>query len=246
MRNIKLVLMYEGTRYFGFASQREVPTIVGELKRSLKELFGSEMAVIGASRTDRGVHALGQVVNFKCDLKIEAGEFLGALNYSLPKDIRILKSEDADDGFHARFSARSKEYCYSVFVGREIPFNLKNYALHVRQEVDLSDMRKAADGLVGEHDFSSFSQGVCNNPTRRIDSIAIDERPHIFGKLLEFSFRGNGFLYKMIRSMVGTLIEVGLKKRDPDKMREILEACDRRRAGKTAPAQGLCLVRVKY
>ena len=112
--------------------------------------------------------------------------------------------------------------------------------------MDLKDMRTAAMDLIGEQDFSSFAQGVFKNPVRRIDSIVLTEKPHSFGKLLEISFRGNGFLYKMIRSMVGTLVEVGLKKRQPEEIRGILKACDRRCAGKTAPAHGLCLVDVEY
>jgi len=241
-----LVLMYEGAGYFGFADQRDVPTVEGCLKRSLKKLLNEDVPIIGASRTDRGVHALGQVISFKAGPKIEIGDFPGALNFLLPADIRVLSSEEVLDDFHARFSARGKEYCYSVFVGREIPFNLRNYAHHARRELDLPAMEKAAMHLIGEHDFSSFAQEIAGSPIRRIDAIDIIENAHKMGKFLEFRFRGNGFLYKMIRTIMGTLIEVGLNKKSPDKINEILKACDRKCAGVTAPPHGLCLIGVNY
>ena len=246
MKNIKLVLMYEGTGYFGFASQRDVPTVEGCLKRSLKNLYSGDVPVVGASRTDRGVHALGQVVSFKVGPKIETGDFPGALNFLLPADIRILSSEEVTCDFHARFSARGKEYCYSVFVGREIPFNLRNYAHHVRRELDVPAVNCAASHLIGEHDFTSFAQEIIGCPTRRIESIKVSEKVETMGCLLEFHFRGNGFLYKMVRTIMGTLIEVGHGKKKPDEVYEILKARDRKRAGVTAPPHGLCLIGVNY
>ena len=246
MKNVRLVLMYEGTRYFGFAEQADVPTVSGEIKRSLKSLLQEEVSIIGASRTDRGVHALGQVVNFMTGSKIRTESFSGALNFYLPGDIRVLKAEEVPDDFHSRFMARGKEYCYSIFMGGQIPFNLRRFAYHSHRDLEIERMRDAAARLVGEHDFSSFAQEIIGRPIRRISSIEITEKPAIMGRFLEFRFIGNGFLYKMIRAIMGTLIETGLNKRTPDEVEEILKARDRKRAGVTAPAHGLCLVGVNY
>ncbi|MFA4966746.1 MAG: tRNA pseudouridine(38-40) synthase TruA [Candidatus Margulisiibacteriota bacterium] len=246
MSNIRLVLMYDGAGYFGFAEQKEVPTVSGELKRSLKKLLGEEIPIIGASRTDRGVHALGQVVSFKSGSRLSANDYKGALNFLLPSDIRVLKAEEVGEEFHARFSARGKEYCYSIFEGRDLPFNLRNFSLHVRGGLDAAAMRKAADYLLGEHDFTSFAQEIIGSPIRRIDAIDIVEKNDPMGRVLEFRFRGNSFLYKMIRAIMGTLIEAGRGKKGPDEINEILKARDRKRAGATASPHGLCLIRVIY
>jgi tRNA pseudouridine38-40 synthase len=238
--------MYEGTGYFGFAKQSDVPTVEGEITRSLKSLCSEEIRVFGASRTDRGVHALGQVASFKTEGKIKTADFTNALNFFLPSDIRILSSEDVPDGFHARFSARGKEYVYSVFIGREVPFYLRKYALHLRRGIDIPAIEAAAAHLIGEHDFSSFAQEIKGSPTRKIESIKIFEKSEKLGCLLEFHFRGNSFLYKMIRTIMGTLLEVGAGKKTPAEVFEILKARDRKRAGATAPPQGLCLIGVNY
>ncbi|KAF0134258.1 MAG: tRNA pseudouridine38-40 synthase [Candidatus Saganbacteria bacterium] len=246
MKNVKLVIMYDGTSYFGFAEQKNAKTVMGEIRRSLKKLLGEEVKVNGASRTDRGVHAIGQVVNFKCASRMGAGEFLNALNFYLPKDIRVLDSEEIDDSFHARFSAKNKEYCYSVFEGKEIPYFLRSFALHVKRKLDVPLMKLAAGKLTGEHDFSSFAQEIKGSPVRVIESIEIEEKPQFVGRLLELKFKGNGFLYKMVRALSGTLVDAGLKKIKPNDVAEILEARDRKRAGKTLPGHGLCLVKVNY
>ena len=246
MNNIRLVLMYDGSGYFGFAEQKEVLTVSGELKRSLKELVGEEVPLVGASRTDRGVHALGQVINFKSGARLSPGDYFGALNFLLPPDIRVLKAEEVSSDFHARFSAKGKEYRYSIFEGREVPFNLRDFSLHVRGDLNVGAMKEAAAYLVGEHDFTSFAQEINGSPIRRIDSVEIAEKSDPMGRVLEFDFKGNSFLYKMIRAIMGTLLEVGREKSGPEKVDEILKAGDRRRAGATALPHGLCLMKVIY
>jgi len=246
VRNIRLVLMYDGGNYFGFASQDGVPTVAGELKRSLKELFGGDIPVIGASRTDRGVHALGQVVNFQCPAGITAEKIASAVNFYLPRDIRVLLAEEAAPDFHARFMAKGKEYRYRVFEGEQVPYDHRLYALHVRRPLNEAAMREGAKYLVGEHDFTSFAQELTGDPVRTIHSIEIREAAHQMGRFLDFHFRGNGFLYKMIRTTAGTLLEVGSGKREPSEVDEVLKARDRRRAGVTALPQGLCLLKVEY
>ena len=212
----------------------------------MKSLCSHEVRIFGASRTDRGVHALGQVVNFIAEGKIKTADFIGALNFFLPSDIRVLSSEEAPDDFNARFSARGKDYTYSVFIGREVPFNLRKYALHLRREIDIPAIEAAAAQLIGEHDFSSFAQEIKGSPIRKIESIRVFKKAEKMGCLLEFHFRGNSFLYKMIRTIMGTLLDVGRGRKTPDEVFEILKARDRKRAGATAPPHGLCLIGVNY
>lgn len=245
-RNIRLILMYDGTNYFGFAGQMGVPTVSGELARALKELFDDDLPVIGASRTDRGVHAIGQVVNFKCGPKIRTDEIGRALNFYLPEDIRVLSADETDQAFHARFSAKGKEYRYRVFEGAQVPFDRRFYALHLKRAIDLAAIKEARRYLLGEHDFTSFAQELTGSAIRRIDSIEIEESAHSLGRFLDFHFRGSGFLYKMIRTIMGTLIDVGLGKKRAGEVEEILKARDRKRAGMTVLPHGLCLMKVEY
>jgi tRNA pseudouridine38-40 synthase len=247
VRNIKLTVAYEGTAYHGFQKQggTGLPTVQEELERCLSTLAGKKVQVIGASRTDAGVHARGQVVNFNAyGWNIPTGRIPLALNGVLPGDIVVLNSEDVPEDFHARFSAVSKEYRYSIHNSRLPDPFLKRYSYFFPRPLDIEDIRAGANYLKGKHDFSAFrAEGApLKSTVRTVYDIRIEYR----GNLLELFFRGDGFLHNMIRIIVGTLIEVGLKKYPPQAIPRILAGGDRAGAGPTAPPRGLCLMAVYY
>ncbi len=248
LRNIKLTIAYDGTNYHGFQEQRStgLVTIQEVLEKCLRRLAGREIRVTGAGRTDAGVHARGQVVNFDAaGWNIPAERIVLALNGMLPRDIAALEAEEVGPEFHARYSALAKTYRYTIYNSRiPSPF-WRLYSHFVPRPLDVEAMEKAAQKLVGTHDFASFQAAgsPIKNTVRTLFSADVCRE----GKeLIHLTFRGNGFLYNMVRIMVGTLIEVGLGKRDPDDMEAILAARDRTRAGPTAPPEGLCLERVEY
>lgn len=247
MRNIKLTIAYDGTAYHGYQEQRGtgLPTIQAEIEKRLSDLAGKNVQVIGAGRTDAGVHARGQVVNFDAGgWNIPTSRIPLALNGVLPGDIAVLAAEDAPDDFHARFSARCKEYVYSLHNSRLPDPFLRRYCLFFPRALDLGAMREAAGHLVGRKDFAAFkAEGTpVKSTVRTIYQISIEGR----GEVIELSFRGDGFLHHMVRIISGTLLEVGLKKYPPEEVASILASADRTRAGPTAPPEGLCLVRVYY
>ncbi len=247
MKNIKLTVAYDGTNYHGFQEQKGtgLDTIQEVLEKALYKLTEREIKIIGAGRTDAGVHARGQVVNFKCDdWRIPLAKTPLVLNSLLLNDIAVLKAELVPLDFHARFSAISKTYCYRVYNERILdPFEAR-YTLHEPRKLDMQAINEACRYLIGEHDFKSFkSQGTPVKTTiRKLTQARADKE----GKLVKFIFSANGFLYNMVRIMVGTLIQVGLLKIKPEALRDILEAKDRTKAGPTAPPQGLFLERVEY
>jgi tRNA pseudouridine38-40 synthase len=244
MRNIKLTIEYDGTGYHGWQVQPNVRTIQGVLEGKLEQITGERVRLIASSRTDAGVHALGQVANFKTHSSLDARSFLRALNSLLPEDIRVKEVEGVDESFHARFRAKGKIYEYRIFNG-ELPTPFyRHFSWFVPGKLDLTRMREAAMKLVGRHDFSSFCSSGSDHatPIREIYGIKVERR----GELIVIWIEANAFLKQMIRNIVGTLVDVGKRKLTPSQFGRIFEARDRRRASIAAPARGLFLVRVNY
>ena len=253
MRNIKLNLQYDGTNFCGYEIQPGKRTVRSEIEKALYKLFKRKIGLVSASRTDAGVHALGQVVNFKLRNPIPLSNIPKALNSVLPEDIRAIKAEEVGKKFNARFAAKKKEYEYLICNGEGLPPQFRNLVWQVKPKLNLSRMRKAAKLLVGKHDFSSFcaAGGDDKNFIRTLFEVEIQKRDITIWDSCKLSvvsckFKGNGFLYKMVRNMVGTLVEVGLGRFEPSDVKRILDAKDRCLAGRTAPPQGLCLVKISY
>lgn len=244
MRNVRLVVQYDGTRYAGFQVQPDSPTIQSALQAALTSLLGQETTVVGASRTDAGVHAYGQVVTFTTENVIPAARVVKALNDLLPADIACVAAEDVAPEFHPQYAARRKRYVYRL-LNRELPSPfLGRYAWHVEQPLEVAAMRAAGQHLVGEHDFAAFCAAGGSAKTTVREVFALDLAQE--GEIIETSIEGNGFLYMMVRIIMGTLVEVGQGRRSPEQVAAILASRDRRRAGSTAPPHGLCLRRIDY
>ncbi len=244
MRNIQLTLEYEGTRYLGWQRQPQGMTIQQALEEAIEQTTGVMSRVTGASRTDAGVHARGQVANFRTDSALPVERLQGALNALLPRDIVVLSAEDVAEDFDARFSARSKLYHYTVWNDRVRPALERNLCWHLRWPLDLQPMQEAARLLIGRHDFAAFqSANAQSETTARTVLYAAWERA---GSKLTFAVEADGFLYKMVRAIVGTLVDVGRGRKSVEDFGETLDSRHRRRAGRTAPPQGLCLMAVRY
>lgn len=244
MKRIKLTIAYDGTNYCGWQIQPNGITIEEILNKAISKMTGEEILVIGASRTDSGVHAMGNVAVFDTETTIPAEKIAVALNQKLPDDIVITKSEEVPLDFHPRYCNCSKTYEYHI-INTRIPIPTKRLTNYfVSYVLDIDKMRQAASYLVGEHDFVSF----CNvrtdveNTVRTITALDILTN----GNEITIRITGNGFLYNMVRIIVGTLIRVGRGFYEPEKVKEILDAKDRKAAGVTAPAHGLMLVEIKY
>ncbi len=244
MRNLKCTVAYDGTNYHGFQKQENAITVQEVIETSLEKLIKKEVEIIGASRTDSGVHAEGQVFNCKLKTSIPTEKFALALNTRLPDDIVIIKANDVNYDFHARYSSKDKIYRYQIYNDQFLSPFLRNYTYHIYNKLDLKAMKKGASYLVGKHDFTSFRAVGCNAkvPIRTIYYIDIDS----VDKLISLRIKGSGFLYNMVRIIVGTLIKVGLKRINPTEVKEILLAKDRRLAGPTAFAGGLILEKIIY
>ncbi len=244
-RNLKLVLAYDGTDYHGSQIQAGVPTIQGVLEEALERILGQKTRIHASGRTDAGVHALGQVVHFKAATTVSAEEIMVRLNDLLPGDIRVLSAKQMPLSFHSRYDAVGKFYRYMILNSR-IQGRYKAKSAYVfSAELDLEKMRKAASHLIGTHDFSAFGVNPgreVSNPTRTIKRLDL----HREGYYISIEVEADGFLYKMVRSIVGTLINVGRGKTGPEEIPAIIESRDRCRAGPTAPPHGLCLVEVEY
>ena len=245
MRNIRLLIQYEGTRYQGWQRQEASEnTIQGRLERLLGQMCQETIELSGSGRTDAGVHARGQVANFRTNSRMTEEEMLHYINSYLPQDIAVLEVKEASERFHSRLNAVGKCYHYQVW-NSEIPnVFLRRTALEVTKPLDVEAMRKAASYLLGEHDFQTFTSARKSKKStvRRIDNIEIRQE----GELLTFSFQGNGFLYHMVRILMGTLLEVGEGKRTPQSVPDILTSGKRENAGALVPAKGLCLEEVYY
>ena len=244
MKRIKLTIAYDGTNYCGWQIQPNGITIEEVLNKALSKMTGEEIFVIGASRTDSGVHAMGNVAVFDTETTIPAEKIAVALNQRLPEDIVITKSEEVPLDFHPRYCDCSKTYEYHI-INTRIPVPTKRLTNYfVSYVLDIEKMRQAASYLIGEHDFVSF----CNvrtdveNTVRTITALDLIEN----GDEITIRITGNGFLYNMVRIIVGTLIRVGRGFYEPERVKEILEAKDRKAAGVTAPAHGLFLMEINY
>lgn len=244
MKRVKLVVAYDGTNYHGWQVQDNGITIEEVLNRTLSELVQEDIKVIGASRTDAGVHACGNVAVFDTESRIPGDKFSFALNQRLPEDIRIQESCEVDADFHPRYADTVKTYEYNILNRRfELP-SKRLYAAFCYYPMDIERMNQAAAYLVGEHDFKSFCSAGARVQTtvRTIYAVNVtkdDDMVHI-------RITGNGFLYNMVRIIAGTLMQVGTGLMEPEQVKEILEARDRSKAGPTAVAKGLTLVEIRY
>jgi tRNA pseudouridine38-40 synthase len=244
-RNLKLTLEYDGTDFSGWQVQPETRTVQGELEDALADLTGERTRVTGAGRTDAGVHALGQVASVATSLGLPAERIGHALNARMGRDVRIVRAEDVPESFHARFDAVSRSYFY--FIGKAESAVWRRNRWFVRASLDQEAMREAMGILVGEHDFSSFCL-VGSEPDHhrcRVAGISLECEVD-FGDILVVRITANRFLRGMVRSLVGTLVEVGRGKTSPSEFERILEARDRGAAGPTAPPHGLYLKEVRY
>lgn len=244
-QNYKMTIAYDGTRYYGWEHQPNTDlTIQGKLENVLSRMVGKSVEVIGAGRTDAGVHARAMVANVFLDTDLTEKEILDYMNRYLPEDICICDIKKAGERFHSRYNALGKTYRYTCYVGAVKPVFDRKYVYVPEERPDVEKMRMAAEFLLGEHDFASF----CSNPkmkkstVRKVDRIEICQK----GDYLTFTYHGSGFLQHMVRILTGTLLETGFGKRSPKSMKELIEAKSRALAGFTAPAQGLCLMEVDY
>lgn len=243
-KNYKLIIGYDGSRYFGWEHQPKKETIQGKLEDVLNHLSAVPVEIIGAGRTDGGVHARGMVANVFLDVELSPEELRDYMNRYLPDDIMIREVREASGRFHARYNATGKTYCYTCFDGETKPLFDRKYVWTLDKRLQIEKMQQAAQYLIGKHDFCSF----CKNPQKKKSTVRIIDRIEIIrkGDYVSMSFHGNGFLRNMVRILTGTLVDVGLEKIEPEKVREILEGKNRLLASETAPAQGLCLMEVDY
>ena len=244
-KNYKLKISYDGSRYFGWEHQPDRETIQGKIETVLARMGDKDMVdVIGAGRTDAGVHARAMIANVHLDTQMSPEEIRDYANRYLPDDIAILEVREAADRFHARYKAVGKTYQYTCFDGPVKPVFDRKYYTPLDQELDVEAMQEAAHFLEGKHDYKSFcgNSRMKKSTVRIVDTITVRRRKGY----VYLTFHGTGFLQNMVRIMSGTLIEVGLGRKRPEEVGEILEACDRKVAGPTAPAKGLCLLKVDY
>ncbi len=244
MKRIMLIVAYDGTRYHGWQVQQNGETIEGVLNRCLSDLLQEDIEVIGASRTDSGVHALGNVAVFDTQTRIPAEKIAYALNARLPEDIRIQESKEVDSQFHPRHCDSRKTYEYRIY---NAPFPMPTERLYTHfsyTPLDIGRMQEAADYFAGTHDFKSFcsADAQVESTVRHIDGVEVQKS----GNLITIRVTGRGFLYNMVRIMAGTLMEVGSGRLEPQEVTRILEAKDRAAAGPTAPACGLTLVKYEF
>ncbi len=243
-KNYKMTISYDGTRYYGWEHQPDRDTIQGKLESVLEIMCGTFIDVIGAGRTDAGVHAKEMTANAIFETDKTEDEIRDYMNRYLPDDIAILEVREASPRFHARYKAAGKTYCYTCYDGPVKPVFNRKYVTKLIETVDVDRMKQAAVYLEGEHDYKSF----CGNPKMKKSTIRIVDKIEVRRSkgYIYFTFHGTGFLQNMVRILVGTLLEVGKGKIPPEQVKEILEAKDRQQAGPTAPAEGLCLIKVDY
>ena len=248
-RNYKFIISYDGTRFYGWEKQpgKEM-TIQGKLETVLSKMTNapadSPVSVIGAGRTDAGVHARATVANAILDTDMTEEEIQVYMNTYLPEDISVNEVRICSDRFHARYNALGKTYRYTVWYGISKPVFDRKYVTVLNQKPDVSKMRAAAQYLIGTHDYKSFcgNRKMKKSTVRCVDTINIEES----GNYIRIYFHGNGFLQNMVRILTGTLLEVGYGNIPVDSVKDILKACDRQKAGPTAPPQGLCMMKVDY
>ena len=246
MKRIALIVAYDGTAYCGWQIQKNGISVQEVLNRCLNDLLGEEISVMGASRTDAGVHALGNVAVFDTETRIPGDKISYALNQRLPEDIRIQRSFETAPDFHPRYTKSVKTYEYRI-LNRTFPLPTERlYSYFYHYDLDVNKMREAASFLTGRHDFASFCGAGAQVKTtvRTVTEIKIDRDET--QSIVSIRISGEGFLYNMVRIIAGPLIEIGNGQYPPEKMKEILEACDREMAGPTAPAKGLTLLQICY
>lgn len=244
MKRVMIVVAYDGTKYCGWQVQPNGVTIQEVLERHLSELLKEPVSVLGASRTDAGVHALGNAAVFDTNSRMPGEKVSYALNQRLPEDIRIQESKEVPLDFHPRYQKSEKTYEYRI-INRRFPIPTERFYSHFTYvPLDVEQMRKAAEHLIGEHDFKSFcgTGAQVKTTVRNVTGLTIQKN----GDEIIIRVTGMGFLYNMVRIIAGTLMEVGCGKYPPEYVKEILEARDRKMAGNTAPARGLTLVGVRY
>jgi tRNA pseudouridine38-40 synthase len=243
---IKCKIAYDGTNFFGFQFQPEKRTVQGEIELALKKIHKGEKVRLQASgRTDSGVHAKGQTIHFETNLTMSNSSWKKALNTLLPDDLYIHHTEEVPMEFHARYDVREKEYRYFVLNNLEPDVFKKDYVFHYPYRLDIDAIKEACQYLKGTHDFTTFSSAKATVKGEKIRTL-FDVTCHRVDDQIEFIFRGSGFLYNMVRIIVGTLLEVGQGRKKPADIKAILEAKNRKYAGKTAPAHGLFLWNVTY
>jgi len=256
MRNFKLIIEYEGTNYRGWQAQNsklqiancksQTRTIQGEIEKALVKLFGKEIRILGSGRTDAGVHALGQVANFRCGTHLKPQNIRNALNNFLPCDIRILQVNEVAENFHARFSAKSKTYRYLILNRKTNSVFYRRLSWWIPYELDFCAMRRAAKIFLGRHNFKAFTAAdkkrKSDNFVRTVKRISLKK----YRDFIVLDIEADGFLYNMVRNIVGTIVDVGRGKFTPENVKCILASADRKLAGPSAPATGLFLSKVKY
>ena len=255
MRNFKVTLQYEGTRYQGWQRQESTDnTIQGKLEALLSKMAGEKVEIQGSGRTDAGVHAAGQVANFHLDTEKSLSEIMDYMNFYLPEDIAVISIEEVPERFHSRLHAKGKTYMYRV-INTAVPHVFdRKFAWTVEEKLDVDAMRKAAALMEGTHDYKAFTslKKSKKSTVRTVDSILIEEvKSPLYGikgtaDELKVTFSGDGFLYHMVRIMMGTLIEVGMHKKKPEEITGIFEKGLRENAGELVPAKGLTLMEVRY
>jgi tRNA pseudouridine38-40 synthase len=244
MRNIKLIIEYDGTEYAGWQIQKNALAIQEVIEASITKLTGEKVEVVGSSRTDAGVHAIGYTANFKTESSIPSDKFTDALNTKLPKDIVILSSVEVPLEFHSRYDSVGKTYCYTV-INRMQPSAVgRNYSYHMKFSLNVEKMREACKYFLGTHDFSALKNMGSSTQTsiRTITDLRIDHQ----GDIIRIYCTADGFLYNMMRIITGVLLQVGTGKFKPEEVEAIILSKDRKRAGKSVPASGLCLMEVFY
>ncbi|MDO5755231.1 MAG: tRNA pseudouridine(38-40) synthase TruA [Tissierellia bacterium] len=239
-----LIMEYDGSEFYGYQKQKGLRTIEGQLELALEKLTKKKIMTYGAGRTDKGVHAMGQVVHFTAEIQITPYRLIAGLNHFLPDDIQIIHCEEASAFFHARFHAKEKSYKYFLYNDYFMPPTLRKYRGHRNYPLDMEAMERASRYLMGDHDFRAFTQDLPpdENTHRILNDIKIQKIDHD----IVFTFRGRSFLKNMIRIIVGSLIDVGRGKHPPEWILEVLESKDREKAGMTVEPGGLYLWDIRY
>lgn len=245
MRNIKLVIEYDGKEYNGWQKQPDKLNIQGTIENAIERITGEQVDLMASGRTDRGVHALGQVANFKTNSNIPIEKFAIAINSNLKKSILIRSAEEVDERFHSRLTCKKKTYRYVINNSQFGTAIYRNLETHIPIKLNAEKMKEAIKFFEGEHDFKAFKASGTSSKSsvRTIYKAEIKEMPN---ERIWIELTGNGFLYNMVRIIAGTLVDVGLEKIEPEEIKNILESRNRENAGKTLPPQGLYLVNVEY
>lgn len=245
MNNYKLTIQYDGGRYKGWQRLGDSEnTVQGKIENAISVMIGGEVEIIGSSRTDAGVHALAQVANFKISDQLPESKIMNFLNHYLPPDISITEVVQVDDRFHARYNAKDKTYIYKIWnEAYSHPF-MRKYSMHVAKKLDIELMKQAAQHFIGEHDFTAYSNAKSKkkDSVRTINALDIEEKDGF----IQFRVNGNGFLYNMVRKIVGTLIDVGLGDKKPEAIPAIIESKERSQTGGMADACGLYLEKIQF